>query len=247
MYCLKNLSVVGMLLGLCSWNALSETSATTNALSVQPLNQQNVVTNQLNRQTLQTQAQTWGLTESEWQRYQALEQGERGIWSPGLDPLTVLGVESRNEQEREHYARLLANKMHDRMERELQFQRTYDRVFAELYPNEQPFTVEPHISERIGRVIYFTRLDNCDKCESNADRMLSYVNEKTPIDIYFVDVKSNDDIYAWAKKHHIDPNKVQKKLITLNHDSGAWLQYADGKMPAAFQIQKDGKWEKIVY
>ena len=77
--------------------------------------------------------------------------------------------------------------------------------------------------------------------------MLSYVNEKTPIDIYFVDVKSNDDIYAWAKKHHIDPNKVQKKLITLNHDSGAWLQYADGKMPAAFQIQKDGKWEKIVY
>ena len=233
-------------LGLCSLNASSDTT-TENKLATQTLNQQNVLTHKLNQQVLQMQPQEWGLTESEWQRYQELNQGARGIWSPGLDPLTVLGVESRNEQEREHYARLLAKKMHDRMERELQFQRTYDRVFAELYPNEQPFTVEPHVSERIGRVIYFTRLDNCDKCESNAERMLSYVNEKTPIDIYFVDVKSNDDIYAWAKKHHIDPNKVQKKLITLNHDSGAWLQYADGKMPAAFQIQKDGKWEKVVY
>lgn len=33
-----------------------------------------------------TQAQQWRLTDSEWQRYQQLRQGERGIWSPGLDP-----------------------------------------------------------------------------------------------------------------------------------------------------------------
>ncbi|SPX41093.1 exported protein [Haemophilus influenzae] len=42
-------------------------------------------------------------------------------------------------------------------------------------------------------------------------------------------------------------NKVNRKLITLNHDNGAWLQYADGKMPAAFQIQQDGQWQQIVY
>lgn len=233
-------------LGLCSLNASSDTT-TENKLATQTLNQQNVLTHKLNQQVLQVQPQEWGLTESEWQRYQALNQGERGIWSPGLDPLTVLGVESRNEQEREHYARLLAKKMHDRMERELQFQRTYDRVFTEMYPNEQPFKVEPHISERFGRVIYFTRLDNCDKCEANADRVLQYVNDKTPIDIYFVGVKSNEQIYDWAKKHNIDPNKVNRKLITLNHDNGVWLQYAEGKIPAAFQIQQDGQWQQIVY
>lgn len=96
-------------------------------------------------------------------------------------------------------------------------------------------------------MIYFTRLENCDKCETNADRVLQYVNDKTPIDIYFVGVKNNEQIYNWAKKHNIDPNKVNRKLITLNHDNGAWLQYADGKMPAAFQIQQDGQWQQIVY
>ena len=49
-------------------------------------------------------------------------------------------------------------------------------------------------------MIYFTRLENCDKCEANADRVLQYVNDKTPIDIYFVGVKNNEQIYNWAKK-----------------------------------------------
>ena len=242
----KKISYVAMILGMFSTAVFAEVTAA-NSRATQSLNQQNLVTNKLNQQELLAKSQEWGLTEQEWQRYQELNQGARGIWSPGLDPLTSLGVESRNEQERERYARLLAKKMHDRMERELQFQRTYDRVFAEMYPNEQPFKVEPHISERFGRVIYFTRLENCDKCETNADRVLQYVNDKTPIDIYFVGVKNNEQIYNWAKKHNIDPNKVNRKLITLNHDNGAWLQYADGKMPAAFQIQQDGQWQQIVY
>ncbi len=38
------------------------------------------------------QAQIWGLTEAEFQRYQQLMQGQRGIQSPGLDPLSALGV-----------------------------------------------------------------------------------------------------------------------------------------------------------
>lgn len=55
-----------------------------------------------------TQAQQWGLTDSEWQRYQQLHQGERGIWSPGLDPLTTLGVETNSDAERQRFAELLA-------------------------------------------------------------------------------------------------------------------------------------------
>ncbi|KTY06313.1 conjugal transfer protein, partial [Salmonella enterica subsp. enterica serovar Senftenberg] len=50
-----------------------------------------------------TQAQQWGLTDSEWQHYQQLRQGERGIWSPGLDPLTALGVEANNDAERQRF------------------------------------------------------------------------------------------------------------------------------------------------
>lgn len=240
-------TVIAVVLSLFSSMAFSDTATTANAVSVQALNQQNLVTNKLNQQNLQNKAQEWGLTEQEWQRYEAFNQGARGIWSPGLDPLTTLGVEATSEQERERYAKLLAKKSYERMDRELAFQRTYDRVFNEMYPNELPFKVEPHISERIGRVIYFTRLDNCEICDENTDRLLTHVNDKTPVDIYFVGVKSNEEIYAWARKHHIDPNQVARKQITLNHDNGAWLKYANGKMPSAYQIQRDGQWERIFY
>ncbi|MEG1211216.1 MAG: hypothetical protein RSE29_08870 [Leclercia sp.] len=47
-----------------------------------------------------TQAQRWGLTQEEWTRYQQLMKSERGIWSPGIDPLTALGVEANNAGER---------------------------------------------------------------------------------------------------------------------------------------------------
>lgn len=193
-------------------------------------------------------AQEWGLTAEEWQRYIELQQGERGVWSPNLDPLTVLGIEAKTEVERTRYAELLVRKMYERVERELAFQRAYDKAFAKLYPNEQPFTVEPHISQSIGRVVYFTRLDNCPKCESDVSRILSHVDNKTAVDIYIVGVAGNDNaIREWAKKHQIDPLKVTKRLITLNHDSGYWLRYAHGKMPAAFQIQEDGQWQSLVY
>lgn len=39
--------------------------------------------------TTQQQATVWGVTQEEWQRYLTLKQQARGVWSPGLDPLTT--------------------------------------------------------------------------------------------------------------------------------------------------------------
>lgn len=236
------------LVGLLAVGMVQAEGSTVLNTQAQALNQQNYAFNQVQQQGVKTQAQEWGLTEQDWQRYQNLMNGERGTWSPGLDPLTVLGIEARNEQERNYYAKLLAKKMYERTQKELDFQRAYDKAFAELYPNQLPFEVEPHISQRVGRVIYFTRLDDCEMCEGDVARILSHVNANTPIDIYFVGTRNNDNlIYDWAKKHKIDPVKVKQKLITLNHDQGSWLQYASGKMPVAYQIQGDGQWQRLVY
>lgn len=92
-----------------------------------------------------TQAQQWGLTDSEWQHYQQLRQGERGIWSPGLDPLTALGVEANSDAERQRYAELLARKEHQRVEKELAFQRAYSQAWkrlpdADAHPQRRPAT-----------------------------------------------------------------------------------------------------------
>lgn len=50
----------------------------------------------------QQQAQQWGLSDSDWSRYQTLME-DRGIMSPGLDPLTALGVETDNSAERRRW------------------------------------------------------------------------------------------------------------------------------------------------
>lgn len=50
--------------------------------------------------TTQQQATVWGITPEEWQHYLTLKQQARGVWSPGLDPLTTLGVEADTDHER---------------------------------------------------------------------------------------------------------------------------------------------------
>lgn len=196
----------------------------------------------------QKQATEWGLTLEEWHRYTELMKGERGMWSPNLDPLTTLGIEARTTEEREKYARMLAKKYYERVSKELDFDKVYRQEFEKLYPNEFPFEVEPHISQSVGRVIYFTRFDNCDSCKSDLGKILSYANNQTPVDIYIVGQNiSDNDIRKWASDNNIDPIKVSKRLITLNHDKGYWFKYSLGKMPAAYQVKQDGEWVFLVY
>lgn len=193
----------------------------------------------------------WGLSEEEWSRYQKImKEGSRGIWSPNLDPLTVLGIEASSDTERMKYARLLARKEFERVEKELRFQLAYDAAFKELYPNITPIrtnttTSTNTLNNTSGRLLFFTRTDNCPKCEMTLNKLLTSNRE---VDIYLIDSEGNNNkIQDWAVTHHIDVNKVRNRQITLNHDNGLWLNYANGKMPAVFQIQGDGQWQALVY
>ena len=68
------------------------------------------------------QAPSWGLTEQEWTRFEQIQAGPRGFWSPNLDPLTALGVEAETDQERQRYAELQVALEAKRAERELAYQ-----------------------------------------------------------------------------------------------------------------------------
>ena len=191
----------------------------------------------------------WGLTQEEWSQYQQLKAGSRGIWTPNLDPLTMLGIEAKTEQERAHFAELLAKKEYQRVEKEIDFQIAYTRAFERLYPNQLPFSNDGNAGtpvSAVSRVIYFTKLD-CDECNKNVGRLLNIVGDK-PIDIYFLDsMKDDNKIRDWAVKYQIDIEKVRHRQITLNHDSGYWLKYGQGKMPVAFQISGDNQWKILRY
>ncbi|AUS68081.1 TIGR03759 family integrating conjugative element protein [Escherichia albertii] len=194
----------------------------------------------LEQQQVTRSAQEWGLTAEEWQRYEALQKGRRGVLSPGLDPLTMLGIEARSDEERRHFAELAVKQEFQRVEAELAFQREVNSAWTRVYPGVLPVQdLRSEVSN--ARQALFVK-DNCPAC----DRKLSQLMKSNqPLDIYLVDSGGKDEaVRSWAKKHNIPAEKVKSRQVTLNHDSGMWLKYGNGLMPVVLQQGGQG-WQRV--
>ncbi|WP_419851722.1 TIGR03759 family integrating conjugative element protein [Actinobacillus pleuropneumoniae] len=231
-------------------NNTSITNSLTQAQSMQLSAENTLKANQT--QKIEDHWSEWGLTREDWLQYKKLKEGPIGTWTPNLDPLTTLGIEAKTDTERKRYAELLARIEYARAEKILAFQMAYDQAFARLYPNQLPFRTDDSGSVALtpaamNRIIYFTRIDCGKKCSDNLVRLFDFA-KSYPIDIYVVDSHKKDEaIRKWALDNKIDTQKVRTRQITLNHDQGYWLKYANGKIPAAFQIQGDGEWKPLAY
>ena len=172
--------------------------------------------------------EAWGLTQEDWVRYQKLMQGHRGIISPGLDPITALGVEADSESDRQRYAELHVKFEKQRVEKELAFQRSVDAAWDRIYPNAQLIDMSklkkmeqsPSVTQTPGRLLFFTSTGQCLECEQTLKTLLEQNRQGRQLDIFLVDAKTDDDIRAWAKAHNIPRTKVMDRSITLNHDRG---------------------------
>lgn len=192
------------------------------------------------------QAASWGLTEQEWTRFEQIQAGPRGFWSPNLDPLTTLGVEAETDQERQRYAELQVALEAKRAERELAYQNAYTAAWAKLSPGLLPIqgmaSPSPASSSVVPRPALFVE-DHCPACIAEAHRLQS---SDTAFDIYLVGSQGEDErVRSWARQADIDPAKVQRQQITLNHDRGRWFNLgAPGPLPATFQ-QVNGQWQRL--
>jgi integrating conjugative element protein (TIGR03759 family) len=191
-------------------------------------------------------ASDWGLTEQEWSRFKDIQAGPRGFWSPNLDPLTALGVEARNEQERRRYAQLQVQLEAKRAERELAYQHAYDAAWARLFPGLLPIQglggPDANSSPDSRRLALFVE-KQCPACVAEAQRLQ---RQESEFDLYLVGSEGEDaHIRAWARQADIDPARVQRRQITLNHDRGQWFGLgAQGPLPALFQ-QVRGQWQRL--
>ncbi len=186
-------------------------------------------------------AKAWRLTESDWNRYKEIQAGPRGIWSPGLDPVTSLGISAETDAERRRYAELLVQLEKKRVEQELAFQREYDAAWTRLYPDLLPIMPSGNQSssatgvvQGAARLLVFVS----PSCVSCNNAVANLVKKGTPFDLFVVGSR-NDDlvIREWAKSAGIPPDQVRSRQITLNHDSGQWLDLGGlaGTLPAAFK------------
>ncbi|MCB1733709.1 MAG: TIGR03759 family integrating conjugative element protein [Gammaproteobacteria bacterium] len=167
---------------------------------------------------VQVQAEQWNLTSEDWVRYEEIMAGPRGTWSPGLDPVTALGIHARDDAERTRYAKILARIEHQRLEQELAFERAYGDAFSAMYGDA--ITHEGTAVQASGWR-WYGRLGIDDA----AFRLVlgSAKRIGTPLEV-FLSGASDDQAYReWAATQQIPLSLVQSRQIVLQHDRSGHL------------------------
>ncbi len=195
-------------------------------------------------------ARDWGLRAEEWTRYRQVMQGPLGVYSPNLDPLTALGIESRTDEERRRYAELQVQAEAQRVEKTLAYQRAYDAAWQRLnpgalrvnLPGAGPKSMGAASALRgSGRLAVFVK-DGCVTCATIVQQLQT---AGTEFDLYMVGSRRDDArIRDWAQRAKVDPGRVRAHTITLNHDGGRWLSLGlPGELPAVVR-EVNGQWQR---
>lgn len=198
-------------------------------------------------QDLKQQAGQSGLSQDDYQRYQSLMNGPRGIQSPGLDPLSTLGIEARSQAERRQYAEKWVKEEFARTQKELDFQREVTAAWKRLYPETLAVNMGNAAGiahDTGGRLALFVKSAGCGQCDA---RLAAVLADNRPVDIYLVDSQGDDGkLRGWAKDHHIPLDRVRSRQITLNHDGGRWMRFGNGIIPVVLQQGEDG-WQLAAF
>ncbi len=181
--------------------------------------------------TEEAAAERWHLSVNEWTEYERLMQGPRGIWSPNLDPVTILGIHAASDAERRRYAELLVTIEFERVEQELRFQEAYDAAARRLFPNlpriesaggelAAGLRTTSSGSER-DRLAFVGSISSarCPACQATLVRVLGQgATPAAPVlDLFLADAPDDAALRAWAGEVGLDPTAVRDGRITLNH------------------------------
>ena len=194
--------------------------------------------------------QQWALSKDDWTRYKTLMQGIRGSISPkNISPVEVLGTHARTDAERTKYAEIWARMRHEDIDRILAFQLAYNQAFAKLYPHEQMIDTrllnldQSSDFKPADRVLVFLKIEQCAECEAIIQKiMLDEAVNTLHVDIYFVDTQNkidDDKIRRWAKRQHINAQRLKTGSITLNHDKGTMYRMTKkfiSSVPLVFSV-----------
>lgn len=204
-------------------------------------------TNPQSQRFIQSQ---WGLTDSEWQRYQLLMGGIRGsVSQANLSPLEALGIHAETEEERRDYAKRLAIVMHDDTERVLAFAKAYQAESVKLYPQSALIdksqlglstpnpTTAANALQSGDRVLFFTRLEHCATCKTQLTALVKASQQAhVQLDVYVIGAHNDDAIRTWATNQSFDRKSLANKTLTLNHDKGTLTQLAGTSATAPLSL-----------
>lgn len=204
------------------------------------------------------QLKEWGLTDSDFQRYKKLMQGEAGLYFGHLEPINVLGIYAKNNADRERYAKLLVQRDNARVDRLFSFNRAYvkqrllssngkpfdDNLIKEyktligvLKDNKMPTVIPGNqgykklLNSGVMKQRYTIVIKrDCQECDKAVREL---IKNKIPTDITIVNSNS-EQISRWAVNIGINRAMIQDGSISLNRDD-AKVFAKEKKFPVIYE------------
>ena len=181
-------------------------------------------------------AAVWRLSPEDWTRYETLMRGRRGVWTPGADPLLVLGAHARTEAERRRFAEAFVRAEHERVEGELAFERAVQAAWARLFPGELRLRTQSPAETRPERYALVVDRD----CEDCVATVRAYAGGAVPVDVYVRGAADDAALRLWAWSHGVRAADVRAGRVTVNHDDGS----VPGPAPAVW-ARRGGRWAPV--
>lgn len=187
-------------------------------------------------------AKNWKLTNEQYARYKYIMMATpRGTFTPNLDPITVLGNESRTEMERMHFARLAMNLEQKRVNGELLFQ-----IAANDYGEEmaKALGIKDKNDEKENKnlISIFIDASDCGEnsvCQKFLTNMIGGQSKSSAMVIYYKNGLQN--LRNAIKEMGFDDEKLKEKDIKIIPDTGEHVRYGKGrKHPFAIINSKEG-------
>ena len=224
--CLKKLLVVGLISVPVTFVTAKENKASSNTFS-ETKNSLDQDSAMLMSEEDKVLAKQWKLKDADWIKYKQIMFGPRGTWSPGLDPLTALGVSEKDPKERQRYADIWIEIESQRYELEIAFEvermKAAKRRFGDqkMIDNSAWIAAWKKEQERTThQALLFVDVNCKEKCTSYIADIQKSVGTKTQLDIYFKEGALADEIGEWATFMQLNRDDVRSKKITLNFDEG---------------------------
>ena len=191
-------------------------------------------------------AQTWGLSEVEFRRYQHLMAGRRGQWSPGLDPITALGVSTDSAAERRRFAELFVKAEFERTRKELAFQVAVDDAWQRLYPQTPRLSTndQPQQAQTGGQFAQRTALILRLGSTTGRNRLIKLLQgHPGQLDVHVVGARGDDAaLRDWAADVPLLEQALTEGRATLNHGDQFRTEV---DLPAIYRRDGVGQWARV--
>lgn len=177
-------------------------------------------------------AKSWGLSNEEWSEYKRLkETSSRAALVPNIDPITLLGTEAKTDLERKYYAKLFNDLEIKRSIQDVAFGFAQNADIQSRVPGHNAFKSSKE-KRSIRKANYLDGLakreqtpseyvafvdlnKKCgDGCQIQIDQVTSSNNF---VHFYFMNAKSDNQLFEFVEKHRINPKKIKSGDYTLNY------------------------------